>query len=145
MIHHARWGLAALVMLASACSRSDSGVLAESETGSTAPDAAWVGTTPNGIQVIVTPVPNPPSVGSLMLTLDTPDDHPARSVDLVSPTMPAHGVVRSPVVDGRVAIDVPMEGEWAVYVNFDDVGAVSAQFSFSVARSDGSSDHGMAH
>lgn len=75
------------------------------------------------------------------------------SVDLVSPTMPIHGVVRSPVEPmgaGRYGstVDVPMEGRWAVYVNLDETGLDAAQFAFDVGpESDGSHplDHAPGH
>jgi hypothetical protein len=55
-----------------------------------------------------------------------------RSLDLVSPEMPIHGLLRREVVDGRVDIDLPMEGRWTVYVNLDDTGATTAEFRFNV-------------
>ncbi len=55
-----------------------------------------------------------------------------RSLDLVSPEMPIHGLVRREVVDGWVDIDLPMEGRWTVYVNLDEAGATTSEFRFDV-------------
>lgn len=72
------------------------------------------------------------------------------SVDLTSPTMPMHGVIRVPVTEteeGWVAdVHIPMGGLWAVYVNLDE-GADAAEFLFEVLNADGSAGHehhGMA-
>jgi hypothetical protein len=72
----------------------------------------------------------------------------ARSVDLISPTMPAHGIVRSPVqgtpdTGYSVAIDIPMEGTWAIYVNLDEVGGDAAEFIFKAGALGGSGHEGM--
>lgn len=56
----------------------------------------------------------------------------AHSVDLVSPTMPLHGLVRFPVVDGVGAVEIPMEGQWALYVNLDAAGEDHAVFVLDV-------------
>ena len=59
-----------------------------------------------------------------------------RSVDLVSPSMPLHGVLRHDVTDGKVDIDIPMAGRWAIYVNLDETGATTAEFQFDVPAGD---------
>lgn len=60
-----------------------------------------------------------------------------QSVDLVSPTMPIHGIVRTPLAPSADSeyvgrLEVPMEGTWALYVNFDEVGGDAAEFVFDV-------------
>jgi hypothetical protein len=60
----------------------------------------------------------------------------AISVDLLSPTMPAHGIVRYPVVEGSVTLDLPMAGRWAIYVNLDAIGENTAEFVFDVEARD---------
>jgi hypothetical protein len=67
------------------------------------------------------------------------DVHTPRSVDLVAPQMPTHGVVRYPVErtgDAWIAaVDIPMAGEWIAYVNFDDGGDAAALRFTAVAQS----------
>lgn len=70
------------------------------------------------------------------------------TLDLVSPTMPMHGVVRygsERVEDGAftASVHVPMEGRWAVYVNLDD-GSDAAWFEFE-ARAEAGADHMSTH
>lgn len=62
------------------------------------------------------------------------------SADLVSPTMPMHGLVRYEVSEGTVELDIPMEGRWALYVNVDGSGVNTAEFVFDVGR-DADSQH----
>lgn len=76
------------------------------------------------------------------------------SLDVVSPTMPMHGVVRVPVREGpderfEARAEIPMEGRWAVYVNLDPDGGDTAEFLFDVepeagAESD-TEDHTRGH
>lgn len=69
------------------------------------------------------------------------------TVDLVSPEMPMHGIVRftaSAAEDGAWEVDtpIPMEGRWVLYVNLDE-GADAAEFALDVAPGDGGGhDHG---
>ncbi len=58
------------------------------------------------------------------------------SADLVSPSMPSHGITRYaavPAEDGSylVETEIPMQGDWVLYVNLDD-GGDSAEFPFEV-------------
>lgn len=81
----------------------------------------------------------------LTFSVHAPDGSAAPvSLDLVSPTMPMHGLVRYPIVDGSAEIDLPMEGRWAIYVNLDDAGQASAEFLFDVppGESGGHQHHG---
>jgi len=81
----------------------------------------------------------------LSFSVHAPDGSVAPvSLDLVSPTMPMHGLVRYPIADGLAEIDLPMEGQWAIYVNLDDAGQASAEFLFDVppGESGGHQHHG---
>jgi hypothetical protein len=94
--------------------------------------------------------PDPLAAGPLILTLaiDPPPNDPGIvSLDVVSPEMPMHGVVRYPVQEVRpgrftAAIVVPMAGLWEFYVNLD-VGLDTAPFAVRVlsAGPDGSGPH----
>lgn len=107
----------------------------------------WTVTASDGSEVTAT-ASSAPLPGTVEMTFEVRGaDDAARaptSVDLVSPTMPMHGVVRFPVVDGRVRIDIPMEGTWAMYVNLDGTGQVSAELLFDVppGESGGHQHHG---
>ncbi|MBI4409363.1 MAG: hypothetical protein HY561_06615 [Gemmatimonadetes bacterium] len=103
--------------------------------------------TPGGFTVRVAPDPDPPRVGRLRLVITL---EPARevagplSVDLASPTMPMHGIVRVPAdalgAGSYVALlEIPMEGLWSVYINLDD-GAEAASFQFEVPAGAGTAD-----
>ena len=59
------------------------------------------------------------------------------SVDVMSPTMPMHGVARVPVTQTSpgtftATASIPMSGRWALFVNLDEDGAQSAEFQFDV-------------
>lgn len=67
------------------------------------------------------------------------------TVDLVSPEMPMHGVVRyeAEALDGgqyEALVDLPMEGYWELYVNLD-YGADAALFELDVALPEGAPAH----
>jgi hypothetical protein len=85
------------------------------------------------------PVPLEPGPHRLRLELPVGMNPAALTADLVSPSMPMHGIVRVAleVEDGSagavVPLDIPMEGEWALYVNVDGIGADAAEFLFDVA------------
>jgi len=71
----------------------------------------------------------------------------APTVDLVSPEMPMHGIVRYPSTasdaDGwDVETPIPMEGRWHLYVNVDD-GADAAEFILDALPGEaGGHEHG---
>lgn len=141
--------LAAATVALSACSDAEGdaepvadpvhAAMAESELA-----ASWSGRTPTGIPVTVAAEPDPPVPGPVRFELTVPRGARPLSVDLVSPAMPVHGVVRFPVAitDGVVVadVDVPMEGHWALYVNFDD-GSDAAEIRFAVAAADSAAMH----
>jgi hypothetical protein len=130
--------------------------------------AAVVGTlsetSTGGTRVRVAFDPDPLAAGPLTLTLamdPPPADPGAVSLDLVSPEMPMHGVMRYLVQEngpGRftAAVVIPMEGLWEFYVNLD-IGLDTAPFAVHVlpagpdgsgplAEADmGSRDHGHEH
>ncbi len=110
--------------------------------------AASVGTlaatTSGGTDIDLTFRPDAPVPGEVELILDirpSPEEPDAVSVDLVSPEMPAHGVLRYPATwngeDGSFTVDVsiPMEGLWEIYVNLD-VGTDAAAFEIRVPSLD---------
>ena len=77
--------------------------------------------------------------GPVELALEVVAESPMRphSVDLVSPSMPMHGVVRTPVTatgPGRYSarVEIPMEGRWSIYVNLDSIGADAVEFQLVV-------------
>jgi len=94
---------------------------------------------PSGVVVRIRTEPDPPSTGWLrvFVTVVRRGDRKPQSVDLVSPAMPMHGIARYAVralgTDWIADLDIPMEGEWSVYVNFDD-GTDAAEFRFVVGE-----------
>jgi len=133
-----------LSVLTSGCRDVRDQVVAAEERGPTPGAAAtsehtWFARSLSGTAVRVAPEPDPPVVGRLRLVLTVEGAVQPSSVDLVSPTMPMHGVVRVPVVNGErgpvADIDVPMEGDWALYVNFAD-GTETDGIPFTVAAAD---------
>lgn len=100
----------------------------------------WSATSASGVRVTVAfpRAPILPGPVRVAVAVDDPaGSATARSLDLVSPTMPAHGVLRYPVVDGGAGIEIPMEGSWAIYVNLDEDGVDTAEFLFDVAAGPG--------
>jgi hypothetical protein len=115
---------------------------AEAGAGRHALGDPWMTTASNGSQVTVETddavAPGVPFV--LKISVRDPADLAralsATSVDVVSPAMPMHGLVRIPVTEGEARIQIPMDGAWALYVNLDDTGAASAEFLFEVSAGD---------
>jgi hypothetical protein len=84
-----------------------------------------------------------PRPGRIFFHVESPGSTVA-SADLVSPTMPSHGIRRLPavslgpdlfLVDG----EAPMAGDWLLYVNFDE-GSDAAEFPFSISDWPGPSE-----
>jgi len=95
----------------------------------------WTATASDGSHVTVSASSEAMATGLVTLAIavhSTGGGVSPRSLDLVSPEMPMHGLVRHEVVDGSVDIDIPMEGLWTFYVNLDEAGAASAEFQFNV-------------
>lgn len=108
-------------------------------------EGPWTATATGGANVTLSSGNAPFISGSvdLEISVHVPDGHATpKSVDLISPTMPVHGIVRYGVSDGVATIDIPMEGRWALYVNLDESGSDSAEFLFDVAPGEGG---GHAH
>ena len=148
--------------LAVACAEGEVSV-AEQDAGSPLSDVTtvesvseegpWVATSDGGSRVSLHPSEFPLNVGavSLAIQIQTDNGEPhARSIDLISPTMPAHGIVRSAVRGSAEAgyaadIDIPMEGTWAVYVNLDEVGGDAAEFIFMAGTPGEGGHEGVDH
>ncbi len=102
------------------------------------------GTSPGGTQATISLSPDPPRAGPVEVSIEfaSPVEDPGSlTVDLVSPDMPAHGVMRHPVrptdaggEGGRYSatVPIPMEGLWNLYLNLD-VGVEAVPFEFQVA------------
>lgn len=130
--------LAALPLLAAcgADSGADEGAAAtgDAEAGADAPSHTFrpaapevgerVTRTDGGREVAFTIHPDPPRAGELDVEFrfdDAPSDPSSVIVDVLSPEMAAHGIVRFPVEaaeDGRFTsrIEIPMEGVWEVWI-----------------------------
>ena len=108
----------------------------------------WMAESTGGSHVTLSVATDRLAVGpqSVEISVHSPDGAAAPySVDLVSPSMPMHGVVRYPVAEGQVELTIPMEGDWAVYVNLDGTGDDTAEFVFQVAPDgEGGHQHGGA-
>ena len=115
--------------------------------------AVWIGTTSGGIEVTVRPDRVPVRVGVTVFQIsfehEVPDDIPV-SIDVVSPEMPAMGVLRYMVEPSgpntyTASAEISMDGAWEIYVNLGD-GTDSAPFAFDVqpGSADGP-DHTMGH
>jgi len=78
--------------------------------------------------------------GNLTVTIraeDVSDSLYPRSMDVMSPTMPMHGVARVPVTETSpgtftATASIPMSGRWALFINLDEDGTQSAEFQFDV-------------
>lgn len=98
----------------------------------------------NGMVVRVRPEALPVREGptTFLIELDPPPAEAINmSVDLVSPSMPAHGIARYEAHAERreryrAAAEIPMAGYWTLYVNFDD-GGTAVPFSFEAFGADG--------
>jgi hypothetical protein len=131
-----------LCAVVGACSGGDTAPAPVEAAGATGADAAWVSKSGSGIAVRLEPQTPVVQAGLAIFRITTPADGPHRtvkSVDLVSPAMPLHGVVRFPVEEAGpysylAGVHIPMDGRWALYVNFDD-GSDAAEFLFDVAPS----------
>jgi hypothetical protein len=154
--NRSRVGTLAVALLASACTSGDAhDAPADTPDGDASPAAAavlggsgpWTVKSASGAEVTVALGTAPIAAGPTELTLTVAGqaNSPlvARSVDLVSPDMPLHGVARFPVTDGAARLQIPMEGRWALYVNLDEAGGDAAEFIFDVApNGDGGHQHG---
>jgi len=107
----------------------------------------WRGLTASGVAVTLHP-PDPLTAGAtrFRITIEDGSGDITPTADLVSPTMPVHGISRYPLRPGDtpdhwvLELEIPMEGRWTLYVNLDD-GADAAPFEFDVAAADGMAAH----
>ncbi len=127
-----------------------------------APEAAPVSDTPRVDHSDAAHSPPPAVVtnGGVRISLDLPwgeiragdltviiradgvsEDVYPRSVDVMSPTMPMHGVTRVPATEASqgtfiATTAIPMSGRWALFVNLDEGGSQTAEFHFDVLPAD---------
>jgi hypothetical protein len=143
--------LASFALLAASCSPEpvvDEGGAAGSDTPVV---GRWTAESTLGTEVRLEGPAGPLEAGTIhfVALVDPPPAGPSLSVDLVSPTMPMHGIQRFPVrrqAPGEYLIEVPipMEGLWSLYVNLDE-GSDAAEFSFEVEPGVGAEGHGEHH
>jgi len=96
----------------------------------------WTVTTSDGSHVTLTSADAPFGAGQIEVVVSVHSVNEliaAHSIDVVSPTMPMHGVARFPLYHGRALVGLPMEGLWSLYVNLDADGRTSAEFTFAVS------------
>jgi hypothetical protein len=114
------------------------------------PDAgdAWTAASTSGVEVTLSVDPLPLRPGPIRLEIALGQEPPAAlplSLDLVSPEMPMHGIVRyetesSSASRYQAVVEIPMEGLWELYVNLD-YGADAAVFELDVPAPEGSTGH----
>ncbi|MFW6079765.1 MAG: hypothetical protein ACODAE_09095 [Gemmatimonadota bacterium] len=110
----------------------------------------WATRTVGGVPIRVRADQTPLRPGPVHFRIEVPStaaDTASFSADLVSPTMPMHGVQRYPVERTQAGeyvaeVEIPMAGEWMLYVNLD-IGADAARFEFTVPASDTTATHDM--
>lgn len=153
--------LGATVAISTACGSGESeagGVEAEAHPADPeAPVAApgtlpgsgpWTATSTGGSHVTLDLPAGPPTEGAVEARLSVHSatgDAVPRSIDVTSPTMPMHGVMRALVEEAddgtfRATVHIPMGGVWALYVNLDE-GGDTAEFLLVVRNADGSRGH----
>ncbi|MGH7573583.1 MAG: hypothetical protein ACREM1_00390 [Longimicrobiales bacterium] len=116
----------------------------EGAIGAQPTDDAWSVRIASGVVVRVRPQATPVREGpvTFLIELDPPPAEELQvSVDLVSPTMPAHGINRYDAQRQarnryRAVTEIPMAGDWNLYVNLGN-GETAAEFSFEVVAADG--------
>lgn len=139
-----------LAMAATACRPGEAreaaaGVGADGDTGG---PTVWHSVSSGGSSVRVVTPPEPMEAGTLTFEFEVdppPPEDREITIDLASPEMPAHGVVRYPAEaqgEGRYRATavIPMEGRWALYLNLD-YGADAAAFEFDASPARGSEGH----
>lgn len=109
---------------------------------------SWTASSTSGVEVRISvdPLPLRPGPARLEIALAAPPPEVLPlSVDLVSPEMPMHGIVRyeaeaSSAARYHAVVEIPMEGFWELYVNLD-YGADAAVFELDVPAPAGSGSH----
>jgi len=131
-------GAVILAILATGCTPEASGEPVESSSDDSDVFSTWTASSTSGASVTLR-TPNPLEPGSTSIDIrlvDGPAEVLPITLDLVSPDMPMHGVVRfdaHAVSPGsyRASVELPMEGYWELYVNLD-YGADAALFELDV-------------
>jgi hypothetical protein len=113
---------------------ADAGVDAHDLFGTAGP--AWTATSAGGQLVEVRTGELPLMPGRNVFRVRSAA--PVVSADLVSPTMANHGITRyaprrETTGDFLIDADIPMAGDWVLYVNLDE-GQNAAAFSFEVSE-----------
>lgn len=108
----------------------------------------WTAASTSGVDVTLSADPLPLRPGPVRLEIALGQEPAAAlplSLDLVSPEMPMHGIVRyeteaSSTRRYEAVVDIPMEGLWELYVNLD-YGADAAVFELNVPAPESSTGH----
>lgn len=92
----------------------------------------------SGTSLLLRLEPEPPVAGDARLVVSIEHGTAVpHSLDLVAPSMPMHGIARYVLERTgdlyQADITIPMEGDWSVWVNFDD-GTESAEVRFIVGN-----------
>ncbi len=140
-----------LIALATACGSGDAAPVPVDPPAAEATAAVWSARSASGVGVHVQPATPVLHSGDVVFRIATDGAGPQRevqSVDLVSSSMPLHGVMRFPVEEAGDAtylahLAIPMEGRWMLYVNLDE-GADAAEFHFEVAPAPAGGHHHLA-
>lgn len=108
----------------------------------------WTGLTPSGYTVRVRPI-EAPRVGSNTIHIGvSAGSPPPLSVDIVAPEMPMHGVARHRIESNggewSARVDIPMPGNWLLYVNFD-AGGDAVEVPLTVVGSGSDLDEAHHH
>lgn len=145
--------LAVLVLGGIACSgdtehRADPAaeVVEEAPADGAVADGRSSAVSSGGSRVALRVEPFPVETGPVSFLVELPDAYEGTpTLDLVSPSMPMHGVVRYEASRAggfwTFETEIPMEGDWLAYVNLD-AGTDAAEFAFEVAAGEGGHDHG---
>lgn len=149
MRHH----LSILLLAAAACTDADGARTAHELPAVKAEvPGVWSGRSASGVPVDVQVEPTRPRPGEVVFWIYTAGvggQGTVWSIDLVSPSMPLHGVIRFPVRQSatgeyHAVAHIPMEGRWLLYVNLDEEGSDAAMFGFDVPESAGAPGHRVA-
>lgn len=144
------WMIAGTLLVLAGCVADDSaardaGTLAAVEARDPGTPEVWLARSPRGIEVRVKPNAYPLRSGEVELNIEidgtATDQAVPVSVDLASPTMPMHGIMRFPVRQTGAGqyitvVEIPMEGRWSLYVNLNEDGTEAAEFEFDVMSAD---------
>ena len=140
---------AVLVMAATACVPEAAGEADVSEAAEwVAATREWTVASTSGTTVTLAVDAAPIRPGRVRLDIvlgPSPAEVLPLTLDLASPEMPMHGVVRfgaeaSDPGRYQAVVDIPMEGYWEVYVNLD-YGADAAVFEWEVEPPEGGGGH----